>query len=147
MKSVHFGFGKPFGSGAAPSVALNRRGNVVMVNEASNGEKHYRVGHLSQATVNWGESKPAGSGLTPRVALNNSDVAVEVHTNESDEVLYCRVGRLVGDEVTWPHARRYAIGKNHVRPVVAVNDLGVVVEVHEVHDRKGIRPDYGVGQV
>lgn len=147
MKSVHFGFGKPFGSGAEASVALNRRGNVVLVNEASDGEKHYRVGHLSQATVNWGESKPAASGLTPRVALNNNDIAVEVHNNDLHEVLYCRVGRLVGDEVTWPNARSYAEGKKHTRPVVALNDAGVVVEVHEVHEGRGIWPDYGVGQV
>jgi hypothetical protein len=152
MKSVHFGFGKPFGFGQAPSVALNRRGNVVMVQEDANGRKQkkfYCVGRLSQATINWGSVKPAGSGVTPSVALNNDDIAVEVHKNAGHGALYCRAGKLgVDDEITWPNARSYAVGQNRARPVVALNDAGVVVEVHEVHKPRGvIWLEYGVGKV
>jgi hypothetical protein len=94
MKSAHFGFGAdlmadepppltigdaPLTVGETPSVGLNRHGNVVLVYEASKGEKRYCVGHLDQATIRWGSTKPAGHGITPRVALNDKNIAVEVH--------------------------------------------------------------------
>src|SRR6059058_5883275 len=151
MKSAHFGFGKPFGFGQTPSVALNRRGSVVMVQADADGrtrKKYYCVGRLSQATIEWGSVKPAGSGATPRVALNNDEIAVEVYTNVGHGTLYCRAGGLGGDdEIAWPNARSYAVGKNRARPVVALNDAGVVVEVHEVHKQRGIWLAYDVGQV
>ncbi|HEV7570218.1 MAG TPA: hypothetical protein VGQ21_01860 [Thermoanaerobaculia bacterium] len=147
MKSVHFGFGLSFCAGTAPSVGLNSRGNVVVVHEAAGGEKRYHVGHLSQATIRWGTCKPAGSGETPRVALNNNDIAVEVHRNATHRTLYCRVGRIGSDDVTWPHARSYADGSNRSRPAVALNDAGVVVEEHEVHEGKKVWLYHAVGQV
>jgi hypothetical protein len=148
VKDIHFGFGKPFTDGTTPSVGLNRRGNVVVVHEAAGKTKHYRVGRLSHATINWGRSEPAGAGVTPRVALNNHDIAVEVHKNEGEKVLYCRAGKVhpTLDEVSWPNAERYAEGDQHARPVVAVNDMGVVVEAHEVH-QGGIWIHCSVGEV
>jgi hypothetical protein len=164
MKSAHFGFGAdvladepppltigdgPLTIGETPSVGLNRRGNVVMVYEASRGEKRYCVGHLDQATIQWGTTKPAGHGITPRVALNDKDIAVEVHRNAGHKTLYCRAGTLDrgNDAVAWPHARRYAEGANRTRPSVALNDAGVVVEVHEVHEGKKLWLEYAAGQV
>ena len=154
MKDAHFGFGLSFCPGETPSVAVNGRGNVVVVHEAGGGTKRYRVGRLSQATIAWGECRSAGSGRRPRVALNNDDIAVEVHWNPHHKNMYCRAGRLGAareDEVAWPYAQAYASGGNRDWPAVALNDAGVVVEVHEVHERHGRRSrtwlEYGVGQV
>jgi hypothetical protein len=150
MRSVHFGFGADFSAGESPSVGLNRRGNVLAVYESGNGEKCYRVGRLSLATIEWKGSKPAGSGVTPRVALNNHDIAVEVHRNPEHKVLYCRAGRLGvarDDEVAWPHARSYAEGANRTRPALGLNDAGIVVEEHEVHEGGKQWLYHAVGQV
>jgi len=164
MKSAHFGFGAdlhgdelppmtigeaPLTIGGSPSVGLNRSGNVVLVYEASLGEKRYCVGQLDQATMRWGMTKPAGHGITPRVSLNNDNIAVEVHRNPVDKTLYCSAGMLDGENetVTWPDARRYAEGVNRTRPSVGLNDRGVVVEVHEVHEGKKIWLEYNSGQV
>src|SRR5260221_1918663 len=149
VKSVHFGFGADIGAGETPSVGLNRRGNVVLVHEAPNGQRRYRVGRVSQATIRWEESKPAGAGVTPRVALNNHGTAVEVHRNPAHKKLYCRVGRLNAraDEVAWPDARGSAEGANHTLPAIAINDAGIVVEEHEVHQGSKVWLYYDVGEV
>jgi hypothetical protein len=149
MNSAHFGFGLDCGPGETPSVGLNRHGNVVMVYEAANGRKRYRVGRLSRASIEWGTSRPGGDGETPRVALNGENIAVEVHRNPAHKTLYCRAGKLgaSGEEVSWPHARRYAEGSNRIRPAVAMNDAGVVVEEHEVHEGRRVWLHYAVGQV
>ncbi|MET0556877.1 MAG: hypothetical protein ABW221_27810 [Vicinamibacteria bacterium] len=150
MNDVRFGFGMTFTNGRDPSVGLDRGGNVVLVHGTASGEKHYRVGRLNQASIDWGPERAGGLGLRPRIALNNQGVAVEVHKNQREGILYCRAGRLdaAGSDVRWPHADRYAEGGNRDRPSVALNDAGVVVAAHEVDKgRQGMWVYYDVGQV
>jgi hypothetical protein len=95
----------------------------------------YRLGSLHQATINWGPSRHFGAGTTPRVALNGHDFAIEVHKNQLGFSLYCSYGSIGGgtdDEVRWGQSLKY---DNGITPAVAMNDAGLVVEVHETDAR------------
>jgi hypothetical protein len=133
VNPVFHGLGLQYDHGETPAVAITRLGRVVEVHRNEMGYRLYhRVGDLHEATIIWKQSIRYGTGMTPHVAVNNHNVVVEVHKNEATgRTLYYTVGRLTGDQVDWGQPRRtfeYATG---IRPSVALNDEGVVVEVHE----------------
>jgi hypothetical protein len=138
VKDVNFGFGKPLGTGPAPSIALDRYGNVVLVHEAPDDVKRCRLGQLNQATITWKTCRHSDHGVAPRVALNNRNLAVEVHRNPKHKSLHVRAGwmNFSQDHAEWHPADPYAVGDVFRAPAVAVNDKEVVVEVHEVHQPK-----------
>ena len=133
VNPVFHGLGLQYDHGETPAVAITRLGRVVEVHRNEMGYRLYhRVGDLNEATIIWKQSIRYGTGLTPHVAVNNHNVVVEVHKNEATgRTLYYTVGRLTDDRVDWGEPRRtfdYATG---IRPSVALDDAGVVVEVHE----------------
>jgi hypothetical protein len=133
VNPVFHGLGLQYDHGETPAVALTQLGRVVEVHRTEKSYRLYhRVGDLNEATIIWKQSILYGTGMTPHVAANNHRVVVEVHKNEATgRTLYYTVGRLTDDRVDWGQPRRtfeYATG---ISPSVALDDTGVVVEVHE----------------
>jgi hypothetical protein len=133
VNPVFHGLGLQYSHGETPAIGITRLGRVVEVHRAEMSNRLYsRVGDLKEATIIWKQSILYGTGLTPRVAVNNHNVVVEVHKNEATgRTLYYTVGKLADDRVDWGQPRRtfdYATG---IKPSVALNDTGAVVEVHE----------------
>jgi hypothetical protein len=75
-----------------------------------------------------------GEGAAPSVAIRADGLFVEVHESQGHDTLWCSVGRISVDHrfarrVEWlSPAAEYDSGKV---PAVALNDKGVVVEVHK----------------
>lgn len=147
VNPVFHGLGLQYDHGETPAVALTRLGRVVEVHRTANSFRLYhRVGHLQEATIIWKQSLRYGTGAQPDIAVNNNNVVVEVHKNEATgRTLYYYVGKLTDDRVNWgqhPQSIQYDKG---VRPAVALNDAGVVVEVHESEGKKQLW--YNLGRV
>ena len=133
VNPVFHGLGLQYDHGETPAVAITRLGRVVEVHRAEKTYPLYhRVGDLNEATIIWKQSIRYGTGMTPHVAVNNHNVVVEVHKNEATgRTLYYTVGRLIADRVDWGQPQRTFRYDTGIRPSVALNDSGVVVEVHE----------------
>jgi hypothetical protein len=132
MRDVNLGLAVKYDDGRKPNIAINN--NAVVEVHESEGLSHnlwYRVGTPNQATVHWGDSHQYDQGSSPAVALNNKNVAVEVHVSEWHQLWY-HVGTVSGKSksVSWGDSRKYDEGMS-MSPRVAVNDDGVVVEVHQ----------------
>lgn len=83
------------------------------------------------------------SGTDASVGIGNG-VVVEVHeSNGPSSNLWCRVGGLTGDLVTFGDSANYDSG---IHPAVAVNAGGTVVEVHETQSPVSSKMYYHVGQ-
>jgi hypothetical protein len=77
----------------------------------------------------FGEADDYGTGKWSDIALNNGKVVVGVHNTEDSKSLYYRVGKVDGGKIDWAdESHDY---DNGVNPSVAINDDGLVVEVHK----------------
>lgn len=95
--------------------------------------------------VCWGNAIEYDDGIQPSVAMNNSGVVVEVHEAKklSSSTLRYRVGgQGKGNTIDWGSGHDYDSG---TAPCVAINDSGVVVEVHKSQGDGTL--SYLVGQV
>src|SRR5215203_5051641 len=96
------------------------------------------------STVFFGIPHGYGDGIRPRVGVAGAGV-VAVHQSRQNE-LFCRVGTLMGREVSFDHAAE-PFGEGGIHPAVAVNDGGTVVAVHESGPAGAWTLHYHVGKV
>ncbi|HVG06422.1 MAG TPA: hypothetical protein VNM67_01875 [Thermoanaerobaculia bacterium] len=127
-------------SGNAPSVAMNRHRQVVVVYE--NEEKLYylRGRMISYRTIQWSQPRPylsqaATRGRSPSVALTDEGYVYEVH--QFSTLLYQMVGRLDdSDEAlinwqAWLDRDRYAYPFDSGQLVQIAANGKVAVQVHQ----------------
>lgn len=131
-KDVNLAFPHKYDNGASPSIAVNAEGIAVEVHQSqSTSTLWYHVGPTNGGVWSSGGSHKYDSGCLPSVAMNDAGTVVEVH--ESDGLssnMWYHVGAVNGaaDGVDWGSSHKYDTGK---KPKVALNNRGVVVEVHE----------------
>jgi chitinase len=138
--------------GTDPSVALNKNNQVVVFYNA-NSKNHYHVGSVvdtgmgSGKEVTWYTAADATDGAPATVALNDSGLVVEVHPSEGlSNALWYRAGRINGTAIDWSNGGDSINYDTGGRPSIAMNNHGMVVEVHP---SQGLSNDlwYRVGQV
>ena len=130
--------GKKYDTGNNPSVAINNK-VVVEVHETGTGEIWYHTATLKpnpsdkDDRVDFNEGFYYDKGDSPSVAINDDGIVVEVH--HSDGNLWYRAGEVKGKNINWQPVNdsgskigNYNSGNT---PSVAINNNGVVVEVHE----------------
>ncbi|MTI81698.1 MAG: DUF11 domain-containing protein [Firmicutes bacterium] len=85
---------------------------------------------LSAEIINAGEAE---KGKDSSVAINNKRKIVEIHEEESvlGWELWYHLGQTQQMDVSWRISKNLCNGYN---PSVALNDIGIVVEVHEAYD-------------
>jgi hypothetical protein len=128
-----------YGLGTTPAIALNRADNVLAVHDHS-GKLRYRIALLEDhLSLNFhAQEVDIEDGHNPAVALNNGDVAI-VMFDVSNALRY-RVGKVIINQRRAP--RIYTVdfqpsagfptpSPDATDPSVAVNDAGIVVEVHK----------------
>ena len=126
---------RQYDTGVLPSVALNDNDVVVEVHQSDGPSSNlwYHVGLVDKASqvINWGPSGKYDTGAPPTVALNNNGVVVEVHESDGlSSKLWYHVGIVdpTSKTVAWSGSMTYDSGAT---PCVAINNNGVVVEVHQ----------------
>jgi len=103
--------GKDTGStGITPNVAINDKGQVVMVSEGYNnpGDLYIRVGTLTSSGMDWSSKKPKyDTGHNPSVALTSDGEVIESHEGKGSSArnLYYTVGQIKNNEVEWPYEK------------------------------------------
>ncbi|THF47899.1 hypothetical protein E6C50_15820 [Flavobacterium supellecticarium] len=131
MESIQFGLANNYDSGRYNSIATNERISIEVHNSESSGKMWYHIGLINKATIEWGESTPYSDGFSPSVAINNKNIVVEVHetSNILTHSMYAKVGLVNGSTIEWwGKDEKYDTG---VQPCIAINDYGVLVEVHK----------------
>lgn len=120
-------------NGTQPNVCMNNKGTVLEVHKAQTWNKlWYHVGEAKENNVDWGGSVEYDSGILPSVAINDDDWCIEVHSSEGTAAgLWYRLGKVNAPKksITWLFENAKGYGKGY-RPRVAMNNKGVVVEVH-----------------
>lgn len=127
-----FGDDDHYGKGSAPAVALNIDNVAVAIHEGlTSGTLDYKVGQVSGSKVSWSKRQKFDTGKQPSVAINGS-LVVEVHEAHNnltgEDRIWYRLGSLDGSKINFSESHAYDKGK---RPAVAINNQGVVVEVHK----------------
>lgn len=155
---------KPYDTGRYPSVAINDNDVVVEVHQSGSllwplkDKLWYNVGKISgNSIVDWDEdiAEKYDSGQTPSIALDNSNWCVEVHKepgeDDDDNRLWYRVGKVNvnSKSIDW---KKYDGDKSHpydwgFYPQVALNNKGIVMEVHEVPVGEASQIHYKVGKL
>lgn len=127
MKTVSFGLGLQYSNYSTPAVALNSEGVVLEISVDGN-DLRYRYGRLDYATVIWAGAAQYDTGKTPMVAMSKS-VNLEVHeSDKNDGELWYNGGVWTDNGIDWKTNSKYDGG---IWPSIAVNDAGIVVEVHQ----------------
>lgn len=137
MESIQFGLAIDYDSGRFNSVTTNERTVIEVHNSETSGKLWYHIGKPNKATLEWGDSIPYSEGFRPAIALNNKNLVVEVHetSNLFTNSMYYKIGTLNDNAIEWwGDDEKYDSG---VQPNVAINDYGVIVEVHksQAHDQ------------
>ncbi|QNL48159.1 hypothetical protein H8S90_15260 [Olivibacter sp. SDN3] len=126
-KSVHYDYG------ADPFISMNDQGTLVEVHKSqSSVSLWYHIGKLQNNLVSWGPSHEYDKGELPSVAINNEHWCVEVHGSQgSAKGLWYRLGKVDprSDKIVWQFENSVRYGSGY-RPRVAMNNQGVVVEIH-----------------
>lgn len=149
MKDVTFGLALQYDTGVATSVDINS-GNVVVEVHQSEWQSTlwYHVGRLNGNTIQWGSSRKYDDGITPTVALNDQGVVVELHKTQNplSSALWYHVGTVNPSDLSiqWSDSHKFDDGNN---PSVALNNGGVVVEVHETSNAVNHKMWYHVGRI
>lgn len=147
----NFGKGELYDNGKSPDIALNDRNVVVEVHESQNHNTlWYRVGRVNGSTINWEknndkESHEYDKGVLPSVAINDNGLLVEVHKSQGAyNTLWYNIGDVAGNEIKWRNekTKEYDSG---IAPSVAINNNGLVVEVHQSQSHDTLW--YRVGKV
>eukprot|EP00727_Mastigamoeba_balamuthi_P007170 m51a1_g3073 hypothetical protein (690) ;mRNA; r:30216-32571 len=128
---------------ADPSMAVNSRGQVVEAHERDGCVVTW-IGQHDDGAVLWERRRVAGPGRSPAVSVNDNGAVVLVHVSPAGCDLQYRLGRLVlrpsatgaGEDemdIEWhlSYSTCYDMG---VMPAVALNNAGVAVAIHTVHD-------------
>ena len=127
MKTVSFGLGLQYSNYSTPAVALKSDG-VALEISVDGKNLRYRYGRLDYATVIWAGAAQYDTGKTPMVAMSKS-VNLEVHeSDKSDGDLWYNGGVWTDNGIDWKTNSKYDRG---IWPSIAVNDAGIVVEVHQ----------------
>jgi hypothetical protein len=148
MKTVEFGLALEYDGGSDPSVALNSSGTVVEVHKSSGSDTVYStVGSIKGASVIWQPSvKVAEDSRQPACAMNSHGDVIAILTDTTPDDVKYRLGKVENGTLTWKmeKSKKYDDGRE---PGVAINDSGVVVEVHKTATRGLNGLYYRVGKV
>ena len=123
---------KPFsvqGDALAPSVAVNRRGDGVIVWTSSNSSGLAVMASIRRPGQVWGAptplSKAAGGPLTPHVAVDSHGDAVAVWTRSTGGVSRVQASSRLAPGVAWTAQRTLSgAGADALTPQVALDDGG-----------------------
>jgi len=143
-------FGEPqnYDPGKQPAVAVNKENVVVEVHQGkvrSGGvvDLAYRVGKVVKVNeknqIDWKKLNDKGeqgkkydTGNNPSVAVNNNGVVIEVHETGTGEIWYhtATLKPNSSDKDDWVDFNEGFYYDKGDSPSVAINDDGIVVEVH-----------------
>lgn len=145
METIEFGLALKYDTGRSPAVATNGTVAVEVHNSEASSDMWYHIGTIREATIEWGPSVKYSSGYHPAVAIRNDGTIIQVHetSNVLTNSLYYKIGKINGSRIDWWGGdQKYDSGR---QPSVAVNDKGVVVEVHKSQSFDKLY--YRVGQI
>ena len=122
--------------GITPSIALNDAGIVVEVHYGGDNNLWCNVGMLEGDDINWGKhAQQYDTGTASSIAIDNDGWCVEVHQGKDND-LWFQLGKVKTDTMTidWNqgYKERYDGGR---QPQIAMNNHGVIVEVHKLGSR------------
>jgi len=141
-----------YDNGATPAIALNNKNEVLEVHGASSGggiapvALYYRRGHLAGSSIVWDTpSIEFAAGLAPSAAINDNSEAVVVYGQGTS--LYYMAGTIslpqakspsgaAPPSLPFPTFSKPGRYDNGVTPRVAINNAGVVIEVHQSEGAK-----------
>ncbi|MEH1842371.1 MAG: NUDIX hydrolase [Nostoc sp.] len=133
----NFGKGDRYDTGRSPDIALNNGNVVVEVHETQGlgSTLWYRVGDVKGKEIQWrnkDKSVKYDNGVQPSVAITDDGLVVEVHISQGlKNTLWYRLGTVKGDTIDWKNNNKSAEYDSGVYPSVAMNNNGLVVEVHK----------------
>jgi|GEM_PF-640558 len=120
-------------NGTQPSICMNNEGLLVEVHKAQTWNNlWYHIGQTNGDQIEWGSSVKYDSGMLPSIAIDNDNWCIEVHSSEGAATgLWYRLGRVNSGnkKIEWVFSGAKQYDKGY-RPRVAMNNNGVVVEVH-----------------
>ncbi|MDJ0619248.1 MAG: SBBP repeat-containing protein [Calothrix sp. MO_192.B10] len=124
-----------YDSGYYCSVAVDQQDNCLEIHTGRYG-LYYRIGQVNYTSknINWirgGTIFSRGSYAQCSVALDNQGNCLETHV-DSNNYLYCRVGKLNGDTVTWGESSQYDRGS---LTSIALDEAGNCIETHVNNNR------------
>ena len=127
--------------GKEPSIALNDNNTVVEVHRSQNNNNfYYRVGTVNPAETNipFGPSIKYDAGVRPVIALNNLQQVVEIHKSANNHGLWLHTGTVdpLRNTIDWGPSR--SLNDSGIYPSIAVNDQGMVMEVHQSQNNDNI---------
>ncbi|MFD2036955.1 hemopexin repeat-containing protein [Belliella marina] len=122
-----------YDKGTTPSVCMNDKGTMVEVHKAQSWDELWcHVGQTDGDIIRWGASNKYDSGILPSIAMDDKNWCVEVHSSQGAATgLWYRLG-VVNEKkkkIDWLFSNAKKYGKGY-RPRIAMNNKGVVVEVH-----------------
>src|SRR5205085_2398077 len=133
---VNWGKSIKYDKGYDPAISINNEGVVVEIHSSESGNdiyNWYHVGSINTDTdeIIWGSSHKISDGSRASIAINNQRAVVEVHDHPKDhpDHLMYHAGTVDAENqtISWGSHIKYDKGYG---PVVALNDSGVVVEMH-----------------
>jgi hypothetical protein len=136
-------------NGYWPTVVVSKEGYVILVHSSTafraGSGLWYRVGQLDpngdeKQSITWKTgSIKWDAGFHSSVSMNNSGVIVGVHESgqSNDTGVYYRVGHLTNPAggnytITWDSGSNGIRYSGGINPHIAINNKGLVVEVHQV---------------
>jgi hypothetical protein len=147
-----FGEADHYDSGTWSDIAVNN-GNVVLEVHESEDSLWYRLGQVDGKKITWGNddrSTKYDSGVTPSAAMTNDGLVVEVHQSQGlKNALWYRLGQVEGNQINWRRDGKSIEYDNGQDPSVAINNNGLVVEIHKSANIVGTNDTlwYRLGQV
>jgi hypothetical protein len=144
IESVFFGLSpSSYDNGRRPSCAINASNVVVEVHKGeSENTLNWRIGSVQGVHLSW-LPRPAGytsfgNGTNPAVAIDPSNVVIVVY---DDNGLRYRIGTVAGNRLNFAAPATAFGDASSLQPSVAVNDAGIVLEVHtsgsDIYWRRG----------
>ena len=147
--TVVWGESHQYNTGTKPRVTLNNSGLVIAVHKSKGHPEAlwYQIGQVCQEskTISWGKGVCYDSGDSPAVTINDHGTVIVVHTStvRFSNGLFYRTGKIDAEknEISFSDSVMY---DNGASPTVALNNAGLVIALHNVGARNGLRYNAGV---
>ena len=136
-KTIEWGESIQYDTGVTPQAALNNAGLILEAHKSENEDRLWcKIGRINPELkrIDWAQNHQYqyDTGKSPNIGLNEQ-FAVEVHKSENKDTLWHHMGVVSGTLMAWNGSRNY---DNGVSPAIAINDSGLLIEVHQSKDHK-----------